>query len=57
MTTEWGALAGVFPVDEVTLAWLDQRIAAVNAYQSQQGSFRNHETVPSVQSGIGLFFI
>jgi homoaconitate hydratase len=22
MTTEWGAVAGVFPVDEVTLAWI-----------------------------------
>ena len=26
MTTEWGALAGVFPVDEVTLNWLEQRV-------------------------------
>ncbi len=25
MTTEWGALAGVFPVDEKTIAWLRQR--------------------------------
>ncbi len=25
MTTEWGALAGVFPVDEVTLNWLKKR--------------------------------
>ncbi len=25
MTTEWGALAGVFPVDAVTLAWLRAR--------------------------------
>jgi homoaconitate hydratase len=25
MTTEWGALAGVFPVDEKTLAWLERR--------------------------------
>ncbi len=25
MTTEWGALAGVFPVDGVTLAWLRER--------------------------------
>lgn len=29
MTTEWGALAGVFPVDEVTLAWLRQRAAFI----------------------------
>jgi homoaconitate hydratase len=29
MTTEWGALAGVFPVDDVTLGWLENRIAFV----------------------------
>ena len=29
MTTEWGALAGWFPVDAVTLAWLDSRLPAV----------------------------
>jgi homoaconitate hydratase len=27
MTTEWGALAGVFPVDDVTLAWYDAALA------------------------------
>ena len=26
MTTEWGALAGVFPVDEVTIKWLTDRV-------------------------------
>ncbi|HSP87516.1 MAG TPA: aconitase family protein, partial [Ignavibacteriaceae bacterium] len=25
MTTEWGALAGVFPIDEITIKWLRQR--------------------------------
>ena len=25
MTTEWGALAGVFPIDEVTIQWLGDR--------------------------------
>ncbi len=25
MTTEWGALAGVFPIDDVTIDWLKQR--------------------------------
>jgi homoaconitate hydratase len=29
MTTEWGALAGVFPVDDVTLDWLMQRAAFI----------------------------
>ena len=31
MTTEWGALAGLFPVDAVTLAWLRSRAARVAA--------------------------
>ncbi|MBI2416778.1 MAG: homoaconitase [Ignavibacteriales bacterium] len=26
MTTEWGALAGVFPVDMITVAWLQKRL-------------------------------
>ncbi|MGD8780319.1 MAG: homoaconitase [Ignavibacteria bacterium] len=26
MTTEWGALAGVFPIDEVTTSWLKDRV-------------------------------
>jgi len=26
MTTEWGALAGVFPIDNITLEWLKNRI-------------------------------
>ncbi|KAF0468899.1 homoaconitase [Gigaspora margarita] len=26
MTTEWGALAGVFPVDEITIKWLRERV-------------------------------
>ncbi|RPH92980.1 homoaconitase [candidate division KSB1 bacterium] len=29
MSTEWGALAGVFPVDEVTMVWLRERAAHV----------------------------
>ncbi len=29
MTTEWGALAGVFPIDDVTLDWLKQREAFI----------------------------
>lgn len=31
MTTEWGSLAGIFPVDEVTIAWLDDRRKALAA--------------------------
>lgn len=29
MTTEWGALAGVFPVDAVTIQWLRERAAFI----------------------------
>ncbi len=29
MTTEWGAMAGVFPIDDVTLNWLKRRIELV----------------------------
>jgi homoaconitate hydratase len=30
MTTEWGALAGIFPVDEVTIKWLRTRVELMN---------------------------
>jgi len=36
MTTEWGALVGWFPVDEVTMAWLEARHAVL----ADQGSDR-----------------
>ncbi len=39
MTTEWGALAGVFPIDDVVFAWLEQRASYVAA--------RGLEGVPS----------
>lgn len=29
MTTEWGALTGIFPIDEVTISWLKARAAFV----------------------------
>ncbi len=45
MTTEWGALAGVFPVDDVTLAWLRARADFVAG--------RGLEGVPSDADGNG----
>ena len=30
MTTEWGALAGIFPIDETTIKWLKNRIDFVD---------------------------
>ncbi|RKX29304.1 MAG: homoaconitase [Candidatus Zixiibacteriota bacterium] len=29
MTTEWGALAGVFPIDDITIDWLKRRAEAI----------------------------
>jgi homoaconitate hydratase len=45
MTTEWGALAGVFPVDEITIGWLKNR----NKYILKRGL----EGVPSDKDGKG----
>ncbi|MCH7721972.1 MAG: homoaconitase [Bacteroidetes bacterium] len=43
MTTEWGALAGVFPIDEVTFDWLKRRKAFIEE--------RGLEGVPSDEDG------
>jgi homoaconitate hydratase len=45
MTTEWGALAGIFPVDEITIGWLKQR----NEFILKRGL----EGVPSDKDGNG----
>ena len=46
MTTEWGALAGVFPVDEITIKWLRKR--------AQYIAFRGFAGVPSDSDGNGI---
>lgn len=38
MTTEWGALAGVFPVDNVTLSWYEALIRKMDKLNFQMGS-------------------
>jgi homoaconitate hydratase len=45
MTTEWGALVGVFPIDEVVINWLTQRATAIQE--------RGLEGVPSDIDGGG----
>ncbi len=45
MTTEWGALGGVFPIDEITLDWIAKRIEKVKA--------RGLQGVPSDADGNG----
>ncbi len=44
MTTEWGALTGVFPVDDTTIAWLEARAAAV-AKRGLEGVVSDADTV------------
>jgi len=45
MTTEWGALGGVFPIDEVTTDWISKRIKKVK--------LRGLQGVPSDDDGNG----
>ena len=35
MTTEWGALAGLFPVDDITLGWYEKQIMQLRQYYPQ----------------------
>lgn len=46
MTTEWGALVGLFPIDSVTLGWIEKRIAFIKK--------RGLEGVPSDSDGNGI---
>ncbi|MGK9477134.1 homoaconitase [Melioribacter sp. OK-6-Me] len=45
MTTEWGAVVGLFPIDEITLNWLNKRIDYIEK--------RGPEGVPSDADGNG----
>ncbi len=47
MTTEWGALAGVFPVDEVTINWYKNRLASLEKRSSTAAS-SSYETHPRI---------
>jgi homoaconitate hydratase len=38
MTTEWGALAGVFPIDELTINWLKQRSEFISQRELKTGN-------------------
>ncbi|KAG9284178.1 hypothetical protein G9A89_022952 [Geosiphon pyriformis] len=41
MTTEWGALAGVFPVDEVTIKWLRKRVEILDMKRFENPNLKN----------------
>ncbi|MBI1939831.1 MAG: homoaconitase [Ignavibacteriales bacterium] len=45
MTTEWGAMAGVFPIDVITIDWLKKRVEFIEA--------RGLQGVPSDADGNG----
>ncbi|KAI8817413.1 aconitase A, partial [Fimicolochytrium jonesii] len=45
MTTEWGALAGVFPVDEVTIKWLRDRAVYLARTQNRKHERINDERI------------
>ncbi len=45
MTTEWGALVGLFPIDDITLEWLSARVAYVEK--------RGKQGVPSDEDAAG----
>ncbi len=45
MTTEWGALGGVFPIDEITIDWIEKRIEKIKV--------RGLQGVPSDVDGNG----
>ncbi len=62
MTTEWGALAGVFPVDDVTIAWLKSRVDYIakrglaGVPSDSDGNGRhprmNHDRIASLEKSI-----
>jgi len=62
MTTEWGALAGVFPIDNVTISWLKSRadyiarrgLAGVPSDSDGNGSHprMNHERITELENSI-----
>lgn len=50
MTTEWGALVGLFPIDEITIDWLIEREAKIRKYNLNYVHPRiNAETISFLQ--------
>jgi homoaconitate hydratase len=50
MTTEWGALAGVFPVDDVLIEWLRDR--ADELCKDKRHPRMNHQAIDELESNI-----
>ncbi|KAK9249478.1 hypothetical protein V1506DRAFT_502728 [Lipomyces tetrasporus] len=51
MTTEWGALSGLFPVDEVLIKWLRSRVLRLPQPHSRVSSDRVEEVADLLQAG------
>ena len=49
MTTEWGALAGVFPVDNITLNWLYERARLLEKRLQKQHSRHSFERLKRLE--------
>jgi len=52
MTTEWGALAGVFPVDETTLSWIKKQSELLHKWYENNNQINNHENSYSSESNV-----
>lgn len=50
MTTEWGALAGLFPIDEITIQWLRDRAVYLN--HGKEGGNKQESDKPFVHPRI-----
>jgi homoaconitate hydratase len=53
MTTEWGALAGVFPVDEITIGWLRNRADYISK-RGLEGVFSDADLPDGKAGGNGV---
>lgn len=52
MTTEWGALAGVFPVDDITIQWLQKRAEILKAKSNGIHPRINSRTIKELENSI-----
>ncbi|KAJ1960821.1 mitochondrial Homoaconitase [Dipsacomyces acuminosporus] len=52
MTTEWGALAGLFAVDEITLQWYESRVQWIKEKVGDHHPNVNSETVAALRRSV-----
>lgn len=54
MTTEWGALSGLFPVDNITLQWYQNRLKQLNSNNNSNHPRINSKTLTSLKSKLNI---